>query len=175
MFVFLIRSSLLMSGNMFKSQSKLDASRQRTRRLFAVQEIIYIFFPLSNAVFHPFEIVWQKVLILTQTLIAFALGIWSNFDFQRCFCVYEDRLSGSRFYCCVLSQSDALDVVIFGKQVFCWVTLGPAMFLWQQWQRDAGPNTASPPIERARLQIPIQKHRSANICEADTLCYFWRA
>lgn len=41
MFVFLIRSSLLNSGNVLKSQSKLDAPRQRTRRLFAMQETIY--------------------------------------------------------------------------------------------------------------------------------------
>lgn len=40
----------------------------------------------SNGVFHPFEIVPRKVFILTWALIAFALGVWSNLDFQQCFC-----------------------------------------------------------------------------------------
>lgn len=52
----------------------------------------------------------------------------------------------------LLLLSDSLDVVIFGKQVFCGVTLGLAMFLWQQWQRSASPNTTSPPIQKACLR-----------------------
>lgn len=74
-----------MSGNVFKSQSKLNVPRQRKQQLFAMQEIGF-FSSHSNGVFHPFEIVLRKVLILTWALIAFALGVWSNLDFQQCFC-----------------------------------------------------------------------------------------
>lgn len=166
-----------MSGNVFKSQSKLNVPRQRKQQLFAMQEIGF-FSSHSNGVFHPFEIVPRKVFILTWALIAFALGVWSNLDFQQCFC----RL---------IVWQQVLLLPCFTKRRPGWSYLRNAGVLLGKFGSRSVPmatmarlcqshHDPPPPDERgksvsARLQIPNTKcwSPSATIHKVDNLCCFW--